>query len=507
MEEYDERLIKEQNERRQLADECLEENLQRLMEGDLKAAEEMGIRAKDIYEELGDTHNLANTLNRLYIVYNEMGNETMSIKYMLDALDIVADGDDYEMQAKMYNNLGSEYMELKSYENALKFFEKASEMFELACEKDASIRKAYNSLVLILNLNMSATYYKMGDIVKSKYHYEIAQKASLEDHSAEYELAFVCYESLILWKMGEQEKVKSQIDDRIETIKAAGYATDYVEALSDVVDLLKEMKDYERWEQILNVMENGLSDDSTANVRLEILKKWIDYYKLSGDTEKYAEYCIKFFEATQERTEAIRAKKAEDIELQWKMRVAAKQKKIEESMVYLDPLTGIGNRNKMLEDSENYLSCSVADKSFIAVGLVDIDFFKECNDTYGHIYGDKCLKRVASVIDEAVGEAGNVYRYGGDEFLILLPGVSKEDILALGEKIKEKLDEEQLENKKSSVVPYVTVSQGYTRAVAEPGDNIDSLVSLVDKVMYAVKRSGRNGYRYETYSDIINGKV
>ena len=196
-------------------------------------------------------------------------------------------------------------------------------------------------------------------------------------------------------------------------------------------------------------------------------------------------------------------KTAESIDLQLEMRRAAKQKKHTDSIVYLDPLTGIGNRNRMLEDSKKYIAESIKTVTPITIGLIDIDFFKECNDTYGHIVGDKCLKKVAEIIKEAVGKLGNVYRYGGDEFLLLLPKIEGEPVEEIGKKIKEMMEAEAIPNVKSAVSPYVTVSQGYTSACAEEGDNIDTLVNLADRVLYSVKRRGRNDYKFADIDEVL----
>lgn len=98
---------------------------------------------------------------------------------------------------------------------------------------------------------------------------------------------------------------------------------------------------------------------------------------------------------------------------------------------------------------------------------------------------------------------GNVYRYGGDEFLLLLPLAKLDQLNELGEVIKQKIEEEQIPNEKSSVKPYVTVSQGYTVARAEVGDTIETLVGLVDNVLYSVKRGGRDDYKVLKYSDAV----
>jgi len=291
------------------------------------------------------------------------------------------------------------------------------------------------------------------------------------------------------------------------TLKAAAeteYTPDYMEIMSYLIELLKDMKDYPNLKRAITILEDHHAEDEGHFLQLDVLNYWAEYYKAIGDNEKYLETCIQYYELSRKKVAHDNQKSATEIETKAEIRRTVRAKKKSDSIVFVDSLTQIGNRNKMLEDSKGYIEEAVKNTTPLAVGLIDIDFFKECNDTYGHVEGDNCLKIVAEIINNALGDKGNVYRYGGDEFLLLLPNASVDSINEIGRTIKETLEAKKLVNLKSPISKYVTVSQGYTMAYPEAGDTIEWLINLSDKALYMVKRCGKNNYRYVRYDEIVN---
>ena len=496
---------KELNELKQLAKEYLDESLDLLFEGNLAESKEMALRAKDLYTKLDDKNNLAMTLNRLSVIYDEMGDEDSDIKCLLDALELVEDGDDYSVTAKLFNNLGSKFMYLNSYERALECFIQAYDALKHQCEVDPDYYRNNHSFVMILHLNFCTTYYNLGDLENTRKHFELSSKESKYNLDQDLSFVFKCFEGMTYWKLGDKEKALELTDSIVQAAEDTEYATDYLEVTAELIELLKEMEAYDKWEHVLNIIENRLEAVESLYIRSELLKRWLDYYKTTGNIEKYNATCVDFFELSLKKTAEDNATKANMIQLKIDIRRAAKQIKHDDTIVNIDPLTGIGNRNRMLEDSKTYIAESLENSTSLTVGLVDIDFFKECNDTYGHIKGDECLKKVAALINDAVGEAGHVYRYGGDEFLILIPAVNLDEVSKIAETIKNNLATEQIPNAMSPITPYVTISQGYSRSLVKTSDTIEALINNADHILYLVKRKGRNNYRVVEHKDSPSG--
>ncbi len=163
------------------------------------------------------------------------------------------------------------------------------------------------------------------------------------------------------------------------------------------------------------------------------------------------------------------------------------------ALARLDPLTRLGNRLRLQEDfrtrdaqSERY------GRGYCAMLLCDIDFFKPYNDTYGHLAGDEVLKKTAEAISGNLRAGDTAYRYGGEEFLIILPEQTLEDAATSAERLRRGVEDLAIPHEGKKPPGVVTVSVGV--AALAPGDEKSSeeLLKEADDALYAAKKSGRN---------------
>lgn len=157
-----------------------------------------------------------------------------------------------------------------------------------------------------------------------------------------------------------------------------------------------------------------------------------------------------------------------------------------------DPLTGVHNRTAMDQAMSREMDLSRRHGNPLTLIAVDIDFFKRVNDTYGHAAGDAVLRAVAASLVETVRGSDMVFRYGGEEFMVLLSNTSKKGALLLAERLRQKIS--QLEVSFGGKNVHVTVSLGV--ACLDSGDNGQGLFLRADKALYEAKSSGRNCVRY-----------
>ncbi len=162
-----------------------------------------------------------------------------------------------------------------------------------------------------------------------------------------------------------------------------------------------------------------------------------------------------------------------------------------------DDLTGLGNRRRMEEDLARTHARAVRLGRTYGVALFDIDHFKLYNDHYGHIAGDEALRRVAACIDLVVRAGECAYRYGGEEFLLLMPDCEPTDsIFVSGERIRQTLVEAEFSHAaRPSSPPLVTLSGGV--ACWTPGSPISplDLIEQADEALFLAKSAGRNRIR------------
>ncbi len=156
----------------------------------------------------------------------------------------------------------------------------------------------------------------------------------------------------------------------------------------------------------------------------------------------------------------------------------------------VDPLTGLYNRRFGLERLSQEFSRTIRSKEPLGVVLFDIDHFKAVNDTYGHRSGDLVLKAVADAVKRVLREGDTLMRYGGEEFLAVLPGAGDVDIRNLAERIRQVV--ESIVVTESAVEIRVTVSLGAVSFPSVDVTDMEDLIRQSDAAMYNAKNSGRN---------------
>lgn len=161
------------------------------------------------------------------------------------------------------------------------------------------------------------------------------------------------------------------------------------------------------------------------------------------------------------------------------------------SMVNKDSMTGLYNRRYFNEISNTLLQISKREDSVISALMVDIDRFKVVNDNFGHLVGDQVLKKVAKIMMDLVRDSDIVVRFGGEEFIVLLPGTDLKGAGLIAQKIRHAVELAEVSVDKETVVK-VTVSIGIAACDCYNDIDIDDLVHRVDVAMYDAKRSGRN---------------
>lgn len=155
-----------------------------------------------------------------------------------------------------------------------------------------------------------------------------------------------------------------------------------------------------------------------------------------------------------------------------------------------DPTTGLMNRSALNDALERELSRSQRNVDSFAIMLVDIDHFKQVNDNHGHQTGDTVLKEVAEQLQNSVRPYDIVGRYGGEEFLILLPECCVDEAMDVADRVRRSVSEAIFEIGDTAIP--ITISLGLTACDGKKPVNVDSLIRHADDALYQAKKNGRN---------------
>ena len=168
------------------------------------------------------------------------------------------------------------------------------------------------------------------------------------------------------------------------------------------------------------------------------------------------------------------------------------QKKLEE-FSFKDGLTGLANRRMFDSIMDVEWLSARRNNQPLSIIMVDIDYFKQYNDHYGHIQGDDCLKRVAQVLKGAATRSRDFCaRFGGEEFVIVLPETDALSAKNVAERCKQLIFKEQISHQKSQVSQILTISIGVETLIPESDDGVMAFIQEVDKRLYLAKQKGRN---------------
>lgn len=235
---------------------------------------------------------------------------------------------------------------------------------------------------------------------------------------------------------------------------------------------------HEAEEGLIHLLETG-----------EVLKhEWeVEQYRKDGSTV-WTEVIVN----------VVRDGSGKPVEIVGITRDATARKQLEENlqqMAHFDMLTGLPNRTLFFDRLESALHLAKRSGGTVALLFLDLDGFKGANDTYGHDFGDKILQEVTARLLRTVRESDTVARMGGDEFTLILNNIdSPEDAAQVAEKVSEAI-----------TIPYLLEGREWALSTSigislypRDSDTCETLLTMADKAMYAVKHSGKNNYQFHT---------
>lgn len=197
-------------------------------------------------------------------------------------------------------------------------------------------------------------------------------------------------------------------------------------------------------------------------------------------------YHSKAFKLQLQRDEAYRALRESQHELLEKNLELA-------GLINKDGLTGLNNRRYFEEYAEIQWKHACRENLWISVLMIDVDDFKRYNDTYGHLAGDQVLIELGNAIRKRTRRPTDLAaRFGGEEFIVILPGSPIEGALTIGREMCRSVDGLNISHRSSTVGNVVTISVGAASTTPRNGDSLMALINEADKALYQAKHAGKN---------------
>ncbi|MDY6482528.1 diguanylate cyclase [Acinetobacter faecalis] len=180
------------------------------------------------------------------------------------------------------------------------------------------------------------------------------------------------------------------------------------------------------------------------------------------------------------------------------------QAQLLEELSLLDPLTGLANRRYLNRVLEAEWILAIKQKKPISIIMLDIDYFKNYNDSLGHISRDSCLQAIAVALKSITKNHSEIAaRYGGEEFLLVFPQTSREKVEEIANLILYSIKNLKIKHPDSPICTNITVSLGVVTTIPNPNDLLRDFIEEADKKLYGAKKSGRNRYQISQSNNVI----
>ena len=265
--------------------------------------------------------------------------------------------------------------------------------------------------------------------------------------------------------------------------------------------LLEAERDESFW-HVIETMEPLIKDFSIINLHLRVISLKMKYYRKNGENAEYLKAAGLHYELSELMENETRSIINNMINmrrnLEWVNRAkekVEKENRILQEKSEMDSLTRIANRSRLNDYSDSIFTHADDNSLPLTVEILDVDYFKEYNDNYGHQAGDNCLRRIAAVLKGMADENdGFCARYGGDEFVMIYEGKNREQAVALAGETKKRVMDLEMEHAFSRALPIVTVSQGLCWGIPQDKTRMWDFMHVADDMLYRVKKLSRNNY-------------
>ncbi len=428
------------------------------------------------------------------------GNQTVALDYYLLTQKYAELADGTFLLGFADVNISYIYMELEDYRQALKYLMKGIRIIRRHKADSFYYR------------NLSICYYRLGYcyiqlghpqkalavLGKSQELYEKASQPTVFPGEFVLDgLAVHTYHALSM-----EEECNRYLEKLMKVIETYEVSVDSLDDIIRMGEYLLSIGRSVEAGRILQILEVGEKKISVVNLKLMLSEFRLHYYEVSGNKDQKDAELVHFYRLTQEnkREKMLSDRFMLDVrqkleEMTMKQKDLEREKQMLVRMASYDELTGLPNRYSLNAFSSEAFERAFARQTTLAFEILDIDYFKQYNDTYGHQAGDEVLQLIAGVLTFFVKSHERVYagRYGGDEFVVLYENYTDDEVMEMANELRRHVRDLRILNEGVSEDTYLSISQGIRNTVPHASNKIWDYMYAADNALYDVKKQGKGG--------------
>lgn len=448
-------------------------------------------------EDTDQYGELAWAYNGLAVIAHGQNNLVLAVENYLTALEYCKKHGLEQIRRTVLGNLADACCRMGDEEKAAEYYEEC--ITSCRMEKDTDNRDEWNYFLV-----MGAYGYCLA----AGGRWKEAEEIEKEIWEALYCRPFIRAPGMTVYLFlavmqrhcGDAAKAEEYIDTAIEDLKQAGDSIFRSGTVLDLLQYLVKTADGSRLEAVLDFLEPQTEKEKNDGLLLQLFLCRLRHCSEKMSREKYLSYAKRFFYLQKQCEKEENKKIIQTVEMRMRLqKMQEEQLRINlqnEELLRLsqhDVLTGLPNRGYFNRRSEELYQEAFREKKTFCPVIVDVDYFKEYNDFYGHPRGDKCICRIAEVLQKAAPSDGFAARYGGDEFVMLFTGKSTEEIKGILEAVKRGVEELMLLHEKSGS-RYVSVTQGGINRIPGPYNRLWDFMSFADQALYYQKLHDKGSF-------------
>jgi len=458
--------------------------------GDIKNAFNDLMYHKELIDEEGTNEDLLNSYNFIFVLhlYNEDYDKCKET--LTGLINLCNRIDNKVVLSNAYSNY-SHVLNLEcAYEEALTYAEKS---YRLAMRHNSE----NEGLVIRGLINLVKAYICLGKLEESKSYLDKIKEMKILKENKRISIFYYNLNANYFYKNNNKEKALDYYKESINLLEEYNDNVLLQETYEAVIQIYNENKDYKNlaftqklYIDLMHKIKEEELDQLTRSLEIQHqVKERHKRYKIIEEKNKMLELSNK---KIIEQSEALESY----YDQLWG------QYNDKDSESKRDFLTGIFNRQGIEEKLEEIVFYNKLEKTSISCLMFDIDYFKKVNDTYGHLAGDKVIKKTAELCLEMIGERYVFGRYGGDEFVAIMEFTNLSEAKKMAEKIINAVKNNKIYIEDQDKEIKITLSVGVMNTRYHMISDIKDMIYIADLGLYSAKRKGRN--QYDVYEENYN---
>ena len=448
------------------------------------------MKKAQMYELLAQAHNMMGAVS------DRKNNRMLALSSYYNSLKYAEKYHYYYVQGMAESNIAYTLVRMRLRQEAIQHYRIAIACYD---KSEKTYQLNYNRINCMIECGCCHMY--LGEMEEALQLWNEIEQILREAPESYYsKITLEMYRIPCELLKGHEEEALKLATDLLGQLSDRDIFEEFMDELVILAGILAILPDGKYLEELIRIIDEKHIEEH-YNIFLDLYPFKSELLQKKGLTWEYIDYTRQYFDIYEKYQQENREALINVIELQNRLKnvtldwtnMKASNRELE-SLAMHDELTGLANRTFLNEYFTSSFEHAYEEHELMGVELMDIDFFKEYNDHYGHLAGDQCLKAIAGVLRKQQ-VPGKIFcaRYGGDEFMILYTGMTVEKIRRVAEDILRKVRKLKLPHECSNCSNYVSVSQGvFVRIPVGNNKEWDS-TSRADDLLYKAKNCGRDG--------------